>query len=362
MPAEKVVEHFNRVEEQLVNTSGEDRSPRFLQNMAGELLVVIQEAGGTYPEAHARLSEVFFALGDKKRAEQEYKTALQQDPYEPVAWNTRMSIALAPYVGHTEFRLGSQFVPTGGGIAEAAARDLGGQRYEAAVIKEFKQLLQTYRQLVATTTNASAWINMSEVILQTADFLHQNNLVWHKGSWPNLYEDVANAPWNKVEGMGYDQAIADIRQTAQGRMLLYPSSKSAAVATKSTQVAPQGPETKGTLPIERPKQITPLTVLAAFKGILGLLSFAASPFSAIVGVLDLIFAYGAWTVQPWAWVLGFALQGISVLLSLMALCGTLVSSNSVLAAFGQVIVGIILPLVILVLLLDNTVKAAFGRT
>lgn len=352
MPTNEVLEHFSRVEDRLVNATDEEKSPSFFQNIAGELLLVINEAGGDYPEAHGRLSEVFLALKDMKRAQQEYQIALQQDPYEVVAWKTRLSIVLIPYAGHTDFRRSSSFEPTTDGVVGSVARNLGSQRYEANVIKEFKKLLETYRQLVTHTANAAVWVDMSDLILQMADYLHQNDLVWHKGSWPNLYEDVANAPWSKIEGQAYDEAIAEIKQTAQGRLLLYPStSKPSTTSMSSTQPA-QRQQSEVSGEITRPKQVTTIVVLAVIEGVI---SFWL-PLGGIIGILTFLFAYGAWTLKSWAWILGIGLQVIYIF-SFLATLFSFSYSN----IFGQVPT-FILSLIVLSYLLRDETKVAFGRT
>lgn len=121
---------------------------------------------------------------------------------------------------------------------------------------------------------------------------------------------------------------------------------------------------------ERPLGVTILAILAAVGGVLGLLGSvallglftAAGGFFMILGivslvlsVLYLIFAYGAWTLQPWGWSLGVGLAAASVVLTLIGLTqGT------------QEIVGAIISLaisgVILYYLFQPDVKAAFGRT
>jgi hypothetical protein len=125
----------------------------------------------------------------------------------------------------------------------------------------------------------------------------------------------------------------------------------------------------------RPQGVTILAILAAIGGVLGVLAGAAliglggvvaarsgflSGFVTIFGlialaqsILLLAFAYGAWTLQPWAWTLGVAAEVIGLILSgLFILGGDPISSQ---------IVGIVIALVILYYLFTPNVKAAFGR-
>src|SRR6476646_7418284 len=87
---------------------------------------------------------------------------------------------------------------------------------------------------------------------------------------------------------------------------------------------------------QRPMGITILAVLAIIGGLFGLLGSCAlllggSVLAAaggggggvVLGVVTLInsvlllaFGVGAWTLQPWAWLLGVISQGISVVLGL----------------------------------------------
>ena len=82
--------------------------------------------------------------------------------------------------------------------------------------------------------------------------------------------------------------------------------------------------------------------------ILGLLTL-------VLSVLYLLFAYGAWTLQPWGWTLGVGLAIASVVLTLIGL--TQGTQELVGAIIGLAIDG-----VILYYLFQPDVKAAFGRT
>jgi hypothetical protein len=127
----------------------------------------------------------------------------------------------------------------------------------------------------------------------------------------------------------------------------------------------------------RPQGITILAVLAAIGGVLGLLAGAAlaglggaaasggSGFLAgfififgliavVQSVLLLAFAYGAWTLKPWAWTLGVAAEVIGLVLSaLFVINGANITSQ---------LVGIVIAGAILYYLFTPTVKAAFGRS
>jgi hypothetical protein len=127
----------------------------------------------------------------------------------------------------------------------------------------------------------------------------------------------------------------------------------------------------------RPMGITILAVLSAIGGVLGLLGgiaiigigglAAASTgtaayfgLGALWGVLvlataiaSLVFAYGAWTLKPWAWPLGVALQIISLALALL----TILSGGDI---SGQII-SIVISAIILYYLFQPNIKTLFGR-
>ena len=121
---------------------------------------------------------------------------------------------------------------------------------------------------------------------------------------------------------------------------------------------------------ERPLGITILAILAAIAGVLGLLGsvlvlgllMAAGGMFLILGlvslvlsILYLLFAYGAWTLKPWAWTLGVGLAAASIVLTLIGL--TQGTQEMVGALISLAISG-----VILYYLFQPDVKAAFGRS
>ena len=120
----------------------------------------------------------------------------------------------------------------------------------------------------------------------------------------------------------------------------------------------------------RPRGVTIVTFLAAFRGVVGLWSAIA-----VVGVLGslgtddfailnviwlviaavfVVLAYGAWKLKSWAWILGVGLTAGSILLEIF---GALTE--------GQPLIGTLISMAIsaaiLVLLFRPDVRAALGR-
>ena len=126
----------------------------------------------------------------------------------------------------------------------------------------------------------------------------------------------------------------------------------------------------------RPQGVTILAVLAAVGGVLGLLAglFALGIGGAVAaatsngalgglvsvlgivalaqGALALAFAYGAWTLKPWAWMLGMVAFGISLALAVL---------NIVNGDFTGQILSVVIAVAVLYYLNTPAVKAAFGR-
>ena len=127
----------------------------------------------------------------------------------------------------------------------------------------------------------------------------------------------------------------------------------------------------------RPMGITILAILAGIAGVLGILGglalvglggfMAASTGTAglfglgaiagiivlAVGVAYLAFAYGAWTLKPWAWPLGVAIAAISVILSVLNVIGG--------GSITSEILNIVIAAIILYYLFQANIKALFGR-
>ena len=108
----------------------------------------------------------------------------------------------------------------------------------------------------------------------------------------------------------------------------------------------------------RPLGVTIIAILVAVIGVLGIilaLTFlAAAPsiaiFDIIIGVLNLVIAWGLWTLKPWAFWTTVILEAITVVFGIIGLVG------------GQVVsvIDLIIAIAILAyMLLDRNVRAAF---
>ena len=123
--------------------------------------------------------------------------------------------------------------------------------------------------------------------------------------------------------------------------------------------------------MKRPFGITVIAILALFGGLFGLcwptLVFTGSTFLGpilgtvgvfagiflIIGpILQLIFAYGAFKLRPWAWYLGLISSGITVL-------GVIINLFDG-ASFWSAIWGSIFPIIIFIYLLTPDVRQAFN--
>jgi uncharacterized membrane protein (DUF2068 family) len=113
----------------------------------------------------------------------------------------------------------------------------------------------------------------------------------------------------------------------------------------------------------RPLGITIIAIIVAIYGILsiigGIALLGASPTAAIIaiiiGVLQLILAWGLWTLQRWAFWATVIIEVLAVINGILALVG----HSTVGPAPG--IIGIIIALIVLIYLFaDRNVRAAFG--
>ena len=87
------------------------------------------------------------------------------------------------------------------------------------------------------------------------------------------------------------------------------------------------------------------TVVVGLVGILGIVVLATA-------IADIVFAYGAWTLKPWAWMVGIVIGVISIVLAALSLGG---------GGTTTPVVTIILWGVVIYYLNTPPVKAAFGR-
>jgi hypothetical protein len=128
----------------------------------------------------------------------------------------------------------------------------------------------------------------------------------------------------------------------------------------------------------RPLGITIMAIVAGIFGVLGLLaglalfglsgmigmfggasvagqSMLSSLLALATAILALAFAYGAWTLKPWAWPLGLAFAAFAVVSGVIGLA----SGDT---EIGSVIIGLAIAALVVYYLMTPGVKAAFGRS
>jgi hypothetical protein len=74
----------------------------------------------------------------------------------------------------------------------------------------------------------------------------------------------------------------------------------------------------------------------------------------VIAVADIVFGIGAWTLKPWAWMLGLVLQGINVVVAIVSIIAGW-------STFGSQIIGLAINAVIIYYLMTPDVKKVFGR-
>lgn len=117
--------------------------------------------------------------------------------------------------------------------------------------------------------------------------------------------------------------------------------------------------------MQRPTGVTILAILAAIGGVLGLLGgLALVGFGGLAGglvgaaiggfvvisglillvlaVLELVLAYGFWTLQPWAWQLGVILSAVNILIQILGVLRIVFYSDLSSALLSIIISGVII--------------------
>jgi len=129
--------------------------------------------------------------------------------------------------------------------------------------------------------------------------------------------------------------------------------------------------------MQRPMGVTILAVLAAIGGVLGILaglvlvglssSVAATDMalplsgavailgivSIVLGIGELAFAYGAWGLKPWAWMLGIVLEAVGIVVNLLEFRSATATST---------IISVVIAGAIIYYLYQPHVRRAFGQS
>ena len=129
--------------------------------------------------------------------------------------------------------------------------------------------------------------------------------------------------------------------------------------------------------MQRPMGVTILAVLAAIGGVLAILaglvlvglssSVAAADMalplsgavailgivSIVLGIGELAFAYGAWGLKPWAWMLGIVLEAVGIVVNLLEFRSATATST---------IISVVIAGAIIYYLYQPHVRRAFGQS
>ncbi len=87
---------------------------------------------------------------------------------------------------------------------------------------------------------------------------------------------------------------------------------------------------------------------------LGGMAVLSSIILLVIAVAEIGFGIGAWTLKPWAWMLGLILFGVNIVFALISLLAGW-------SAFSSVLVQVAISGVIIYYLMTPDVKKAFGR-
>jgi uncharacterized membrane protein (DUF2068 family) len=88
--------------------------------------------------------------------------------------------------------------------------------------------------------------------------------------------------------------------------------------------------------------------------VIGTLAVSVAVLAVMIGVFDFLFAWGAWTLKPWAWSWGYFTQISSLIWALLAVLGW--------GTFRTQAVPLAISLGILLYLTSPGIKRAFGRS
>jgi len=208
--------------------------------IASQLTLAVQKAGvAHFPRAHAHLAAVLLELDREADAAREANIALQQDPNEFRAQTVRVDIlgrklkirdvGLGDFV-HFERGSGSDFgsqVATSviGSILVSAIKtvftgiEVGMAVHSQGNFKsEIERLAAIYLNVCQTNTDVDEFMYMSETLISLGDAIREVPI---PGGRPNLYASVVHAPVHKLNQRGREAQVREVKQRAEGRMLLF---------------------------------------------------------------------------------------------------------------------------------------------
>jgi hypothetical protein len=312
----------------------EIESASFCRDIASELSLAIKMANGVFPEAYGLLSLVT-AVHDTRAAKKYVQIALNQDPYQPKAWLTKVITSLQLDDDARKVQGPSLLDPIASKSAVDTISSLLANGLLSTVqmsrsfsaMRDLEQLVFTFRKLTIESQDARRWLGLAETLF----FIGEAIVEYKWKHSPNLFAEITNAPWDSIDHGAYAAEIAALRRKAEGRALYD--------GQPTPRLKPAQP-THSYAPGERPTGVSALAIIYGTYGVLAiavaglwllmpiigvfpdvdpgervvaiLIYGFAGVFGLGLGAANFAVARGLWHLRPWARTTTLVLSVISL--------------------------------------------------
>lgn len=178
------------------------------------MALAVKKAGGPYPRAYGKLGLALLLTGDQKGAEQNIKTALEQDTNEIISRIARVIIVLN---GHRAMNIASSSDISGMIIGPLISFGFAADSH-GKIRQQIRGLVEAWRHLTKNENDVEEWLAVANFLIIIGDHIGEIQMI---GGRPNLYIEVVNAPWDRLDKTNHEKEISDIRRKAEGRALLF---------------------------------------------------------------------------------------------------------------------------------------------
>ena len=213
------------------NSEKDIQDEKWLRNVASLLALGIKKANRPIPLLNAQLSWFLYWMGDKKQARLQAETALRYNPNEFRAQETL--IWLSSPKGWSAPDSNGEF-GVAGAIFGLGVSMLGSQYSIHKFNKEITKLVNIFRNCLKSELEADEFLYMANRLLELGDELGDvpraglfalqvadklGALPENMGR-PNLFQEVAQAPTDKVVMRERENDIRALQLSAEGRLAL----------------------------------------------------------------------------------------------------------------------------------------------
>jgi tetratricopeptide (TPR) repeat protein len=196
------------------SASNESETQQLARQAAAEFALAIKKSNGNNPEAHALLGFAHQALGDRKRAIDEFNIATTQNPHNLRASMGRQGYLLWDYSRAWEFY--QKTAPQSGYAKSRSIKEVllpAAKDYQ----NELNRTIQSFLAEFSQSNDVEFCIDLAQRMFSVAEEMESlDDVPVDVMKSKDIYKVIYDAPWNTKNHTGHESEVQEILRRAEG--------------------------------------------------------------------------------------------------------------------------------------------------